>query len=300
MAAGRLRRAIRELNYALFNNTGKKFANMADEIEDGQIADSPFRIHNDEDDDDFHTGSVNSQALELDQQGVLEDTLVEEGDSDSVQKFIEESVLSLNNTDIMQDDVWDRQQDILKVNREKCEQLRIQLERRKKLNEALLRAEQDRRELAQMKRHVLELETRRSVKNVPMRDDKIGGKHGGVTDNRVPHAKVPGRDCALKVTYGDELASYDPRFEQGTVNPLRGKDKVNKWLASNEDLAAIHETRSEPGKGNKNVLSLKYGYRKAMTKEQKAESMAQPRRAQAGQTPMMHKGSGACPKYSQD
>ena len=281
MAASLPCRSVKEVNYALFNITGRKHGKMVnkrDEIEEGQIEESPLRIHHDAEDDDFHSGSMNSQLLDIDQERGLEDTLIEEGDNESVHKFHEEeSVLSLNDTEIVKDEVWERQQEILRSNREKREYLRIQLEQKKKLNEQLLWQEQERREIAHMEKEVSELEQRRSVRNPIIANL---GKYGRTGNNVSPHSNVLTRIKTSKVTYGDEFAMYDARPEQGAQNPLKGKDKVNKWLASNDDLTAIHETRSEPGECNKKLIPLKSNYRKAVCKQ---AVPLQPRRSQPPQ-----------------
>ena len=65
MAAHRLRRTVTGVDYALFNNTGRKTgvfssecsSEMADkDTEEGQIVDSPFDLHGD-DGGEFQTNS---------------------------------------------------------------------------------------------------------------------------------------------------------------------------------------------------------------------------------------------------
>ena len=70
----------------------------------------------------------------------------------------EDSIISVANHDLVKEDVWWQQQEILRSNSEKREQLRIQLERRRLLNKALLKEEEERREIQHMQNKVEDLE----------------------------------------------------------------------------------------------------------------------------------------------
>ena len=67
----------------------------------------------------------------------------------------------------------------------------------------------------------------------------------------IPDTAVKSRGRHGKYDDNVELGDYEDRarelYKTGVKNPLRGADKVNLWLASSEDLAAIHKTRSELG-----------------------------------------------------
>ena len=167
MAAERPKRTVQEINYQVFSTTGKKWAtdtdNMAEhKIEEGQLMDNPVNVHH-EDDGEFNSESVQSQTQE--KQLDYDDTLLDEdNDEESSHKCPEkESVLSLDDKDIVQDELWEKQQEILLVNSEWHEQARKQLARRKELNKALLKQEEERCALAKMEQEVYQLEQKRSV-----------------------------------------------------------------------------------------------------------------------------------------
>ena len=82
-----------------------------------------------------------------------------EGDPQLV--VMEQSVLSLSDQDLISDEMWEKQQEILRQNEEKRAVLFKQLERKKQLNELLLKQEQERKKLADMEKLVDQLEQKR-------------------------------------------------------------------------------------------------------------------------------------------
>ena len=188
---------------------------------------------------------------------MLDDTLTHRSGSETPRLPEEESLLSINDQDLIEDDVWERQQQILQSNREWREKLKLQLARKKELNEALLKEEQERRALAKIELEVSRLETRRLVKprqkivnfdNMAdcdyMGDDTEVGHNGG----RGQHVQMHAHEHDNGTEY--ELVHYETRggrIPQVPVNPMTGQEKINKWLANSEGLNAYHKTRSEPG-----------------------------------------------------
>ena len=164
-------------------------------------------------------------------------------------------MLSLDEKDIVQDDLWEKQQDILRANSERREQARKQLTQCKELNEALLKQE-ERRALAKMEQECQQLKQRRSVRHVVKnRHDDRG--HVSVGDNVWFRRAIPesskhkvNKNTNTQMLASSEMQTYENtvrgEYDYGARNPLKGADKVNLWLANSEDLTDIHETRSEP------------------------------------------------------
>ena len=179
-------RSIRGVNYALYNSMGRKGSSagsqtsvMAEsEYEDGQIRDSPLQIM--VDDTNFLSGSHPTEGGGLhadDEDRLLDDTLTHySGDGEHAEHAehgtqpamlgAEESLLSVADHELVQDHVWQQQQEILRKNSQKREQMRIQLARRKELNEAMLREEEECRMIQRMEKDCAHLEKHRLV-NVP-------------------------------------------------------------------------------------------------------------------------------------
>ena len=158
MASVRSRRSVRGVNYSLFNSMGKKFdstdsgsesrsrthIDMADsEYEEGQVEDSPFTVHHDGD-DEFNTDSLLSDECEDEQQHGLDDTLTQPLEGQNPPRVGgEESILSVPDHELVQDEVWQQQQEILRANKEKREKVCVQLQRRHEVAEALLKEEEE-------------------------------------------------------------------------------------------------------------------------------------------------------------
>ena len=252
MAAARSKRNTNEINYALFNNTGKKTEH---EMEEGQLAESPFNVH--VDDGEFHSTSNRSEG-ENDHdhdESILDDTLTHRSDNENeVPKLAEEeSILSVNDHDLVQDEVWKRQQEILQVNKEHRDRLRLQLMRKKELNEALLREEEEHKALALMKREVSRLENKRSVqtgtgkkqnnvnfaKNANMADMGVGGNATHMHHHHM-RQHVGGLEHEQEEWYYYGNRGTKPAGVQ--QNPMTGVEKINKWLANSEEIDAFHDT----------------------------------------------------------
>ena len=253
MAADRSRRTLRGVNYVLYSETGKKYSgsntslssrDMAESVsdrgekEDGQIEDSPLELHA-VGDQEFHNSSesgTGNQELEE-----LDDTLLDQ----SPRKLDdEESMLSSKDQDLAQDEVWQQQQKILLQNQEKRDKYKLQLQRRKQLNEALLRQEQDRLDIAKMEQQVTNLERKRFVTLKHVENNKKSNM--AAVTARLPGSRTGGNDV-MSGDPGMNVNKHCRDFKHVEEIRVPKKDKVNMWLASNEDLNWIHETRSEPG-----------------------------------------------------
>ena len=124
-------RSIRGVNY------GSQTSVMAEsEYEDGQIRDSPLQIM--VNDTDFLSGSHPTEGGGLhadDEDRLLDNTLTHgSGDGEHAEHGTqpamfgaEESLLSVADHELVQDHVWQQQQEILRKNSQKREQMRIQL-----------------------------------------------------------------------------------------------------------------------------------------------------------------------------
>ena len=170
----------------------------------------------------------------------------------------EESILSVNDNDLVQDEVWQRQQEILQANKEHRDRLRLQLMRKKELNEALLQEEEECKALALMKREVSRLENKRSVHiGISKKQNNVNFVENlnmadvGMGDNAAHRWRDHMRQHVGDIEHEHEEWYY--YGNRGTnpagvsQNPMTGVEKINKWLANSEEMEAFHETRSEPG-----------------------------------------------------
>ena len=278
MAAARPKRDTKEVDYALFNNTGRK--KMDSEMEDGQLAESPFDLHGN-DQGEFMTGSHQSDMTDTEQDEVLDQTLTHRSDTEPQKLEEEQSLLSMNDHELIQDEVWEQQQKILQENKHRREMAKLKLLRKKELNEALLREEEERRALAEMEREVSQLENRRSVKLRVINDEHLNMAYPG--DNSTGKHKHDKHDRHGRcVSYADQYDLYEAEHRGASMNvapknPMTGEEKINKWLANSEEVEFFHETRSEPGNtkfsgANREQLNETYNIhfsRHALQKERK-------------------------------
>ena len=151
----------------------KVSASTMSDNEDGELEGSPFEIHK-EDAGEFQSGAASSefvlrlngsQGHDHDEEEVLDDTLTHNSEEDPQLDLDlvvrEQSGLSLSDQDLISDEMWVKQQEILRQNEEKRALLFKQLEHKKQLNELLLKQEQERKKLADMEKQVDQLEQKR-------------------------------------------------------------------------------------------------------------------------------------------
>ena len=200
MATGRSTRSRKGLNYAKLNAVG---TTELDELEEGQIEDSPFRLN--ASDDDFQAESLLSGPIasipshriedpgeELDYDDVLQggrsdhDTIsLSSGPSAAGAKTKTKTVKKpkkkqptetnyeseeeMNNTLIPQlggdgeEDDLGEQEMIMKENEEKIKKIKNRLERQKRVAEQYLKQEQQKMELARMEQEIKSIHQQRSV-----------------------------------------------------------------------------------------------------------------------------------------
>ena len=167
-AAGRSLRTRKKPNYALMNTVGLTEDHGGDsELEEGQLQESPLRVEASEDEfmineqsDTTFTDSRYPRDSEVfsDAETAL-DYIDDVPDDASVQVLDNRQVVEVeseneNENDIARDEVWNRQQEILKENREKRERIKIRLERQRQLAEEKLQEEQEKEEFARMQREI--------------------------------------------------------------------------------------------------------------------------------------------------
>ena len=254
--AHRSLRAKKRTDYAKLNKVGLH----GDELEDGQIIDSPLR--GDESDDE----TVNSSSkTSIKTHTVMEDddtdTLLDYEDDFPADSVSEQQVLGAEGggEDLASDDVWERQQRKLQEEREQRELLKRRLQRQKDLAQAKFIAEQEKETLKQMERDIMEINQRRSVNtsNKSRTNDNRhldieaewqlnpnGGNtqfnhdnHGHVHDL---HVNFPRR--AVRRSVNAKTHRVNKGHSRSRSNERRNKkkqisvnDKVNMWLDSTAD-----------------------------------------------------------------
>ena len=314
MAATRSKRSVKDINYALYSTIGKKTSSaslssvdsLTEKMAEHELAgdtpnESPFRIHNE--DDDFHTDS--NLAQETDRE-LLDETLTHDSHSE-LGKQEEESLLSVNEQDLISDEVWQQQQSKLRQNKEKRERLKVQLERRKLLNEALLREEEERRTLARMEQECSRLEQKRlGTNSVTFARQLQYGRRPNPGDNDVtlqPEARKSALKNVNKPSAVSELAQFDNRdglpsqyFHHRPVD-----DRISQWLADSEDLSMFHETRSEPGQRNSlpKKINIKVSNSRKALRDERKTSLGEGEKQMAKATRAHPTGTGARPKLTQ-
>ena len=310
MATARPRRAKSAVNYALFSATGRKTGprssssasesdimadhelgqgSSLDEVEDGQLLESPFEVHGEENDEfQSNPGDIDDNDETLEEPERLDE---------------EQSVLSLNDQDLGLDDMWEKQREILKSNEEKREKYRVQLLRKKQLQEALLKQEEDRRQIAAMERTIFDLEKKRSEKSSNSRNSNMAKGRRGLT---------MGQGHPRDVTSGKNVNKRVPQLQQFNDNdndnaaemrgnvPInsRGKpqDRVKMWLASTIDSDWVHETRSEPGDAASSEIQFNFSRSRKLLQAENKQGLTTVKGKRGTTGVQLTRGEGARPK----
>ena len=182
MSLHRKTRPRKPKDYAKLNTVGT----TGEPLEEGQIADSPFRLNPSDDEFQFQqeeqsaTSNINSrfednQDTDLDYEDDLLSTRLDvesvitvktsEHDHDHMQGG--QGGLEQNEQqpmfDLGRDEVWQQQEQVMAANRERCERLRKRLERQKQVAEEKLREEQEGMELAKMENEIKQINQKRLV-----------------------------------------------------------------------------------------------------------------------------------------
>ena len=162
--AQRYLRKTKRTNYAKMNSVGMD----EDQLEDGQIEDSPMRINASDDDLGMSSNTSTFMAGIGQGPGMDEDdaeTLLDYEDDVDEQEVDPEPVEGAvgGEEDLASDEVWEKHQKKLQDERERRELLKRRLERQKNLALAEFEAEQEKDELKQMERDISELNQKRLV-----------------------------------------------------------------------------------------------------------------------------------------
>ena len=175
MAASRPTRIRKGINYAKLNSKGRHPPEEVGTLEEGQIADSPLRLHPEDDlstdprsadvvsvaDSRFKEGDV-GETSELD---YIDD--VQDGSSDtgtSVQEV--SSRIAEQSTNWGEDEVWQQQEYIMAANWEKMDRLHKRLKRQCRFEQAKLKEEEEKAELACMELEIQQIKQKRSVRSI--------------------------------------------------------------------------------------------------------------------------------------
>ena len=166
--AARARAAKKNMNYAKLNSRGKDNTEEQEALEDGQIVDSPLDLHPRGDDFIVEARSSDRSSLpgsrfEMDETPDTELDYIDDEVVSSQTISVPDSGEQEDEADLGHDETWRKQQELLQANRDKMDRMRRRLERQRKVEEAKLREEQERAELAKMEREILELKQKRSV-----------------------------------------------------------------------------------------------------------------------------------------
>ena len=163
--ADRRLRARKKTNYTKMNVYGRQGSdNEESDLEEGQLVDtSPFQVE--PSDGEFPPASEGATSTTLTEAAYLNIGVEEDGtelhyedDVGDDRRVVSEHGGSDHGTDgendVASDEVWNKQQQLIKQGREKREQIKRRLEREKQLAEEKLVAEKEKEELQRMEREI--------------------------------------------------------------------------------------------------------------------------------------------------
>ena len=263
---------------------------------------SPFQIHKEE--DDFHTDS--NAAQETDRE-LLDDTLTHDSHSE-MGKQEEESLLLVNDQDLISDEVWQQHQAMLHQNKEKRDRLKVQLKRRRLLNEALLQEEEEEhRTLAKMEQECSRLEQKRFGTNSVKFARQLQYGHRVAPGDNEMNMKLEVWKSALKnvnkPTVVAELSQFDNRegLPPQYFHDREVDERINQWLVDSEDLSMFHETRSELGQRNtvSKKINIKIPNSRKALRDKRKTGVGKPEKPIAKSSRGHATGPGARPKVTQ-
>ena len=218
--------ASKKMNYARLNSKGKT-PDYDVEVEDGEVVDSPLTVE--AENDDFT--DVTTEAGSIAATEITESTL-ELGDYEQDESDQEEMLTQ-------------REAAILEA-REKREKLKQRLIREKRIAEAKLQEEEEKRELASLESEIMQLNNKRSVKNF---DIETTTEKPKVRYKVKAKPKVNKRIVKRKIQPNIIVNIPQPRKSMTNIteNKTTDAEKVKMWLDDSLDYPYIHETHSEPG-----------------------------------------------------